>query len=190
MQVPRARAHVRRPQRDQLERPAAVGVAVALLVGAVEGLGDVAAERDGQLERLARVADVRLALGRQLGAGQRDDERAHRVAPLVAEREPERREDARRLGDEHRPDLELLRQRAGVQRAGAAERDEREVARVEAALDRDDPQRREHLGVDDRDHVLRRRADRRERPLGGVAVELEAARRAGRGAGRGAGSRR
>ena len=58
----------RRPQRDQLERPAPVGVAVALLVGAVERLGDVAAERDGQLERLAGVADVGLAVGGQLGA--------------------------------------------------------------------------------------------------------------------------
>ena len=42
------------------------------------------------------------------------------------------------LRNEHASRTELLGERARVQRAGAAEGDEREVARVVAALDRDD----------------------------------------------------
>ena len=83
--------------------------------------------------------------------------------------------------------------------AGAAEGDEREVVRVEPSLDRDDAQRREHLGVHDLDHVrrparpararARRRLGRaRDRPRGGPAGGREggshrspsAARRRGR----------
>ena len=43
---------------------------------------------------------------------------------------------------------------------GAAEGDEREVARVVAALDGDEPERAQHLGVDDVDDRLRRRGPR------------------------------
>ena len=53
-----------------------------------------------------------------------------------------------------------------MQRAGAAERDEGEVARVVPALDRDDAQRTQHLRVHDRDdraRVDRRRARARRR---------------------------
>ena len=42
-----------------------------------------------------------------------------------------------------------LRQRRAVQRAGAAERDERELARVVAAADRDQPHGVGHVGVRD-----------------------------------------
>src|SRR3990172_8504905 len=52
----RPRAHVGRSHGDELDRPVQVAVAVALLVRAVEGGGGVAAERHGQLERLAGVA--------------------------------------------------------------------------------------------------------------------------------------
>ena len=42
-----------------------------------------------------------------------------------------------------------------MQRAGAAECDEREVARVEPLLDRDDSKRAHHLRVHDVDHAAR-----------------------------------
>src|SRR5439155_7659153 len=108
---------------------------VALLMGAMEVLGEVAAERDRQLEGLASVAEIRLSAGRQLARFvERDDERPDMVETLVARDEPERREDAGGLRHEYRPDLELVGERTGVQRARAAVGDEREVARVETAL--------------------------------------------------------
>ena len=61
-----------------------------------------------------------------------------------------------------------------MQRAGAAERDEREVARIEPLLDRDDAQRAHHLRVHDVDHPGW--VDGSQRPLGGLRVELDPAR--------------
>ncbi len=52
--------------------------------------------------------------------------------------------------------LQLAGQRARVQRAASAERDEREVARIEAALDGDDAQHLRHRIVDERDDAERR----------------------------------
>src|SRR5712691_7917617 len=84
--------HLGRAHRDELDRPLRVGVAVALLVGAVERAGEVGAEWDGQLERLAGVAQIGLALRRQLARLlERADEGAHGVAPLVARDQSERR---------------------------------------------------------------------------------------------------
>ena len=76
--------------------------------------------------------------------------------------------------DEHGRDVEPLRDRPRVQRPGAAERDQREVARVEAALDRDQPDRVRH--------VLVGGADRRHgRRLGRAGRARRRARRARRG---------
>src|SRR4029450_4790436 len=50
--------------RDELERPVSVGVAVSLRMGCVEALGETAAERHRQLEGLSAVAEVGLALVR------------------------------------------------------------------------------------------------------------------------------
>ena len=61
-----------------------------------------------------------------------------------------------------------------MQRAGAAVRDEGEIARVVAALDRHDAQRAQHLCVHDLDD--RGRIDPVERGCGCIAVEDEAAR--------------
>ena len=64
-----------------------VGIAVALLVRAVEPLREVSSRAAQELERLAAVAEVGLALGRQLARlRERHDVRAHAVAPLVAAR--------------------------------------------------------------------------------------------------------
>ena len=53
-------------------------------------------------------------------------------------------------------DPELLGEKRGMHRPGAAERDQRELARIMAALDRDDAQRLGHAGVDDLDDAARR----------------------------------
>ena len=102
------------------------------------------------------------------------------VAPLVARDEPERGQHAGRRRHEHRAHPELLGERAGVQRPGAAERDEREVARVVAALDGDDAQRAQHLGVR-RPRSTSRGSIPPSARCGRVAVELEPARRASPG---------
>ncbi len=61
-----------------------------------------------------------------------------------------------------------------MERPGAAERDEREVARIVTAFHRDDAESTEHLGVHDLDRVLR--IDARERLLRSSAVQSEPAR--------------
>ena len=105
----------------------------------MERVGESVLQRHGQLERLPGVAQVGLAVARQLaGLGERDEVRTHRVAPFVRSDEPERGQHAGRFRHEHRAHAELLCQLARVQRAGAAERDEREAGRIVAALDRDD----------------------------------------------------
>ena len=60
------------------------------------------------------------------------------VAPLVAGRQAERRENACCGRHEHGLDPQLLGERASVERPGAAVRDERELAGVVPTLDRDD----------------------------------------------------
>src|SRR5439155_10533994 len=122
--------------------------------------------------RLARVTEVGLAFLRQLSRlRERDEVRANVVAPLVARREPERREHPGGLGHEHRLDLELVREFARMDRARTAEGDEREVARIVAALDRDDSEGSKHLRIDDLDDG--QRVDVAERTLGRAAVEAE-----------------
>ena len=176
------------PRRARSSR-SRIRVSVLLLVCAVERFRELVLQRHRQLERLARVAQIRFAFARQLTrVAQRDEVRAHRVAPLVARDKAERGQHACGLGDEHRAHPELVRERARVQRPGAAERDEREIARIVPALDRHDSQRTQHLRVDDVDD--RRRIDPVERTLGGRAVELDAARELRAAAGRAAGSRR
>ena len=59
-----------------------------------------------------------------------------------------------------------------MERPGASERDERELARIVPALDGDDPEGMEHLGVHDLDRICR--VDAAERPLGRGTVEIEA----------------
>ena len=48
-----------------------------------------------------------------------------------------------------RPGTQQTRERIGVQRTGAAERDQRVVARIVTLLDRHEPQRADHVLVDD-----------------------------------------
>src|SRR5438067_5093250 len=63
---PRPGRDVSRADGDEFDLAGAVGVAVPLLVREMELLRDVAAERDGELEGLAAIADIRLALRREV----------------------------------------------------------------------------------------------------------------------------
>ena len=118
------------------------------------------------------------------GAGQGADE----VVAEVGDDAAERVGDAGAGGDEDAGDAELAGERAGVQRAGAAEGEEGEVARVGAEGERDHADGVRHLGVGDAEDGLG----------GGLGVEAEGAgdrcrsgrRRGVGGAGKRAGSRR
>ena len=162
-------SHVGGSDGDELDRSVAIRVAVSLLVSAVERLGEIATERDGQLERLAPVAEVGLALGRQLAptsaSGRTYDVTWSRRSSLATR--PERGEHAGCGRYEHRPDPQLFGEGARVQRPGAAEGHEREVPGILAPLDRDHPKRAQHLGVDDVHD--RRGIEAAERALGRVA---------------------
>src|SRR5207302_7901488 len=59
---PGSRPHLGGPDRDELEWPARIRVAVALGVCSVKALGEAGAESNRELERLPRVAEVGLAL--------------------------------------------------------------------------------------------------------------------------------
>jgi hypothetical protein len=70
--------------RDELDLPPSVGVAVAFLVRMVETVREVASERNRQLERLSSVPEVSLALPRQvIDLAERPDVRDDAVAALV-----------------------------------------------------------------------------------------------------------
>ena len=98
----------------------------------------------------------------------------------------ERAQHPRRRRHDHRPRPGQPAQRVGVQRARAAERDEREVARVEALLHGHEAQAAEHVLVDDVDDARRRGlhglqahrvGDGRDGGPGGVDVERDLAAR-------------
>ena len=86
------------------------------------------------------------------------------VAHLGAE-QAERRQHAGMARDDDRAHAEQRGEVGAVQRAGAAEGHQREVARVVAALDRHQPERADHVVVHDVEDALRRRLQREpERP--------------------------
>src|SRR5207248_9771239 len=62
-------------------------------------------------------------------------------------------------------DAELVRERGGVETAGAAEREQRESTRIESLTDRDQPDALSHLRIDDAVDAERGLLDRQsERP--------------------------
>ncbi len=124
---------------DELDLPLALGVAVALLVRPVKAFGETVSEGDRQLERLAAVAKIGLAVRRQIRRlAERPDMRDDAVPALVTGRKPERRQNPGRRRHDHGLHPQLLGERARVERPGAAVRDERELARVVSPLHRDD----------------------------------------------------
>jgi hypothetical protein len=147
--------------------------------GAVPG-----SQRHRELVRLAAVADVQGRRQRHPPARALDAERAPRpgqeraetareharrrrdeaygldvVAAQVGGQGAPRREDAGVPRHEDAPHAERIGQLARVHARGAAERDQRVLARVVAAFDRDSADGPLHAGVDDADDVLRRRLD-------------------------------
>jgi hypothetical protein len=148
---------------------------VALLVQRLEALAQLVAPRaaHGELVRLAAVAHVpghlELGLATERRAdlvGQRVDarvlvaeDRALGVGAAVGGGQPQRTENARGARDEDPRHPELLRDRGRVQRPGAAEGQQGEAPRVDAALDGHHPQRAHHLGVGHAHDALRARAD-------------------------------
>ena len=120
--------------------------------------------------RLAAVAQVARDLDArtrraQLGDGRRDrgvgqllaaqHQRALHLRAAVRGGQPECAQHAARGRDQDAPDPELVGQVGGVQRAGAAERQQREGARVQPALHGHDAQRADHLGVGHADDPVR-----------------------------------
>ena len=177
-----ARGHARV---HEFDRFAGDVVAIAGTVRLVEVLRDARSRRivrDREFETLAAVARVVLPLARDRTRALCEErlaalrvaaleDRAQRCGICVAgiaehgvhvvgaqrsEGQAAGGEEARPLGDEHARDTQVRRDRARVQRAAAAEGDERELARVEAALDRHDPQHLRHRVVDERDDPGRR----------------------------------
>src|SRR5437016_1966744 len=105
----RSGPYVGRADGYELDLALAIREAVALFVRAMERRREIVLQRHGQLERLAFVAEVRLPLARKLACvAQRHEIRAHAIAPLLGSDEAERREHARDIGHEHRPNTELL----------------------------------------------------------------------------------
>ena len=189
----------------------AVGVAVAVtaLVLGGELLGEPLGARalvagDRELERLAAIAQLvgdlgggvaeplgqplaerphlrRNPLGGELVTAQHH--RARGVAPALGGEQAERREHPARPRAEDPLHPELGGDRGRVHRPGAAEGHQREVARVDSALDRDDAQGAHHLGVRDPHDALGRGErlepelvrEPRDRGLRRVLVELDAA---------------
>ena len=146
-------------------------------------------ERDGELvgltpgPQVGRPGDHEVAVA-QLGAPRASSRREHglqrddvvgvqvghvgldQVDGEVGADQTDGRGDAGRPRHHHRRDVEGLGQPGRVHRAGTAEPDEREVARVDATLHRDDPDRRGHALVDDlvdRPRRLERREPERRR---------------------------
>ena len=79
-----------------------------------------------------------------------------KIGAQVGQEEAHGAQNARIARHEHAPDLELAREPRRVKRAGAAERHHGVVARIVAALDRNDPDRTGHVGGDDGQDTLRR----------------------------------
>ena len=91
-------------------------------------------------------------------------------------------EDAGRRRKEHPRDAERARQVAGMHRPRAAEGEEREVARVEAALHGHRADGAHHVGVGHLAHAQRRRLDREAERAASAALDRAPARRRRRAA--------
>ena len=91
---------------------------------------------------------------------------AHEGLAQVRHDQPLRAQDARRERHEAAADAEALRHVGRVQRPGAAERQQREGARIVPALDRDRADRPHHVGDHDAEHAVRGALDREAEPLG------------------------
>ena len=129
--------------------------------------------------RLAHHFAVSLNQGRKIDPGQIAVERADEIVALVGHQHAERREMRREKRHDHLRNVQLARDRDGMQRTGAARRDEHEIARIVAFFDRDLAHGERHLGDGDLDD---RRAAAVSPIFSGLAIfSLDAARRASPG---------
>ena len=97
---------------------------------------------------------------------QRGDRRAHEGLAQIRHDQALRAQDAGRERHERAADAEALRDIGRVQRPGAAERQQREGARIVAALDRHRADRTHHVGDHDAEHAVRGALDREAESLG------------------------
>ncbi len=119
----------------------------------------------------------------RVGLAELADEGARGLVAQRRRRVAERAQHARSRRDDRRPGAEQARERIRVQRPRAAEGDQRVVARVVALLDGHEPQRADHVLVDDVVDALRRvlerlaerRRDLADRLRRELAVEFEVA---------------
>ncbi len=94
-----------------------LGEAVLRLVRPMKRAGEIVLQLHRQLERLARVAEVRLAVTRQLaGVLEWDEVGADEITALLGSDQPERGQHSRHFGHEHGHDSQLVRELARVQR--------------------------------------------------------------------------
>ena len=117
-----------------------------------------------------------VAIASAVSAASDSSTRALHVAAARRDDQAERRQHARCARADDRLDPELVGDRRRVQRPGAPEREQRVAARVDPALDGDDPQRAHHLGVGDADDPLRAR-ERLEPELAGERPDRAPRRR-------------
>ena len=94
---------------------------------------------------------------RQRAVLRRQQPRHGEVGAQVGQQQAHGAEDAGIGRHQHAAHVELARQPRGVQRPRAAERHQRVVARIVAALHRDHADRPRHVGGDDREDALRGR---------------------------------
>ena len=169
-ETPLQRGEVERAELDavELDRDLVPLPAVAHVEDEADVLvGDVDALRVEPVAGVGRQHLERLAHGVRR---RRRDGLHERLAELVLDLggdEPERREHAGLLRHDHRVAAEDARERVGVQAAGTAEGDERELARHPAALHGDDAQGAEHRLVD---HARRSPARSPRRPAPRVSA--------------------
>ena len=107
----------------------------------------------------SRCAARMACTSRHVGAIERHVERVDEVLAQVGDEAAERIGEARPRRHQHLGDAELARQRHRVQRPGAAEGEQREVARVVAARQRHHADGAGHVRVGEPDDGRRRRVD-------------------------------
>ena len=118
-----------------------------------------------------------------VGVGEAARETARGLGPHPGGRIAQRAQHPGRNRRHRRPAAHQPRDRIDMERPRAAKSHQCEIARIIALLDRDHPQRAEHILVDDVDDPARRLhqadaervGDGLDRRLGAVAVELEGA---------------
>ena len=101
--------------------------------------------------------DGRRALG--VAGGVWENVGLHQVVAQIGEQLAQRAQDAGSRRNDEPPDLQLARDRRAVHRPGAAERHQRALARVVAALDRYDADAAHDVGVRHAKHTHRSRND-------------------------------